>query len=197
LPICLGGLLAPWLLASASLPAVAAGLTLDTVVTLPLLPGTTTQAVVGAFDISFVDPDSHTYALAASRLFCPNTVKPTACDPTAIGPASMPGVVTIDTQKKTAKLLAVGQFAGNCPSSPIPPFAVGQSGPNGLVIIGNEIWVGDAPHYSTPCNTTTTLLQSSSVQVLDSATGTIKQTILTGGRREPMSSAITHSPTRS
>jgi len=37
--ICLGGLVAPWLLAtSASLPAVAAGLTLDTVVTLPLLP---------------------------------------------------------------------------------------------------------------------------------------------------------------
>jgi hypothetical protein len=36
--ICLGGLIAPWLLAPASLPAVAAGLTLDTVVTLPLLP---------------------------------------------------------------------------------------------------------------------------------------------------------------
>jgi DNA-binding beta-propeller fold protein YncE len=93
----------------------------------------------------------------------------------------MPGVVTINTQTKMATLLAVGQFAGNCPSSPIPPFAVGQSGPNGLVIIGKEIWVGDAPHYSTPCNTTTTLLQSSSVQVLDSATGKIKQTILTGG----------------
>src|ERR1700692_862677 len=100
--ICLGGLLAPWLLASASLPAVAAGLTLDTVVTLPLLPNGD-QAVVGAFDISFVDPDSHTYALAASRLFCPNTVSPTACDPTAIGPASMPGAVTINTQTKLAQ----------------------------------------------------------------------------------------------
>ena len=54
LTICLGGLLAPWLLASASLPAVAGALTLDTVVTLPLLPNGN-QAVLRAFDISFVD----------------------------------------------------------------------------------------------------------------------------------------------
>jgi hypothetical protein len=49
------------------------------------------------------------------------------------------------------------------------------------VIIGNEIWVGDAPIHSTPCDTTTTLLQSSSVKVLDFA-GNLKQTILTGGK---------------
>src|SRR5277367_6320958 len=90
LTICLGGLLAPWLLASASLPPDAAGLTLDTVVTLPFLNGN--RAVVGAFDISFVDPDSHTYALAASRLFCTTNPSATACDAAAIGPASMPGV---------------------------------------------------------------------------------------------------------
>ena len=82
--ICLGGLLAPWLLASASPPAVADALTLDTVVTLPLLPNGN-QAVLRSFDISFVDSEgngqgndkgngngksSHTYALAASALFC-------------------------------------------------------------------------------------------------------------------------------
>jgi hypothetical protein len=171
--ICLGGLLAPWLLASASLPAVAGALTLDTVVTLPVLPGTATQSILRAFDISFVDPNSHTYALAASALFCTTTPPPTTvCD--ASGPASMPGVVTIDTQTKAAKLLAVGQFAGNCPAP-----AVGQSGPNGLVIIGKEIWVGDAPIHNPPC--TGPITTPSSVKVLDFA-GNIKQTILTGGQ---------------
>ena len=193
--ICLGGLLAPWLLASVSLPAVGgAGLTLDTVVTLPLLPNGN-QAVLRAFDISWVDGEgngkgngagdgdgngkaSHTYALAASGLFCTTTPGATACDATAIGPASMPGVVTIDTQTKAATLLAVGQFAGNCPTTGPTPAAVGQSGPNGLVIIGKEIWVGDAPIHSPPC-TGTTITKNSTVKVLDFK-GNIKQTILTG-----------------
>jgi len=203
LTICLGGLLAPWLLASVSLPAVGgAGLTLDTVVTLPLLPNGN-QAVLRAFDISWVDGEgkgngngkgngkgngagdgdgngkaSHTYALAASGLFCTTTPGATACDATAIGPASMPGVVTIDTQTKAATLLAVGQFAGNCPTTGPTPAAVGQSGPNGLVIIGKEIWVGDAPIHSPPC-TGTTITKNSTVKVLDFK-GNIKQTILTG-----------------
>jgi hypothetical protein len=188
LTICLGGLLAPWLLASASLPAVAGALTLDTVVTLPLLPNGN-QAVLRAFDISFVDAQgdgkgkskgkgdgksSHTYALAASALFCTTTPAATACDATAIGPASMPGVVTINTQTKAATLLAVGNFAGNCPAP-----AVGQSGPNGLVIIGKEIWVGDAPIHTPSC--TGSITTPSSVKVLDFK-GNIKQTILTGGQ---------------
>jgi hypothetical protein len=131
-----------------------------------------------AFDISWVDPTLHTYALAASGLFCTNTAGATACDATAIGPASMPGVVTIDTQTKAAKLLAVGQFAGNCPA---PPATAGLSGPNGLVIIGKEIWVGDGPIYTKTCDSTSGLVHSSSVKVLDFA-GTIKQTIYTGGK---------------
>jgi hypothetical protein len=177
LTICLGGLLAPCLLASASLPAVGAGLTLDTVVTLPILNGTT-PSVLGAFDISWVDPTSHTYALAASRLFCSTMPSPTVCD--AIGPASMPGVVSINTQTKAATLLAVGQFAGNCPASTKPPLvAVGQSGPNGLVIIGKEIWVGDAPIHTPSC--TGPITTFSSVKVLDFS-GKITHTILTGGQ---------------
>src|SRR5258708_34742107 len=134
LTICLGGLLAPWLLASVT-PA-AAQLTLDTVVTLPLLPGTTTQSVLRSFDISFVDGNSH-YALAASALSATGT-----------GPASQPGVVTIDTKSHIANLLAVGKFSGSCS---IPPLRDDFSGPNGLVIIGNEIWVGDGPIYDPIC----------------------------------------------
>jgi hypothetical protein len=120
------------------------------------------------------------YALAASGLFCTTTPNATACDKTAIGPLSMPGVVTIDTQTKAATLLAVGQFAGNCPASTTAPLvAVGQSGPNGLVIIGQEIWVGDAPIHDPPCSGA--IKTSSSVKVLDFA-GNIKHTILTGGQ---------------
>jgi hypothetical protein len=194
LTICLGGLLAPCLLASASLQAVAGALTLDTVVTLPLLPNGN-QAVLRAFDISFVDSKggffdkgdgkdddksrrgrqevhNHTYALAASALFCSTTPSPTVCD--AIGPASQPGVVMINTQTKAATLLAVGQFAGNCPAP-----AVGQNGPNGLVIIGKEIWVGDAPIHTPSC--TGPVTTPSSVKVLDFE-GNIKKTILTGGQ---------------
>jgi hypothetical protein len=144
--ICLGGQLAPWLLASASVPA-AAQLNLEQVVSLPVLPITgSPQAVLRAFDISWVDPDSHTYALAASALFCTTQAQPHACD--AVGPASQPGVVTINTQTKAPTLLAVGKFAGNCPTTAPTSAAVGQSGPNGLVIIGKEIWVGDAPIHT-------------------------------------------------
>src|SRR6516165_10013102 len=103
--ICLGGLVAPWLLASATLPAVAQ-LNLEQVVSLPMLNGTT-PSVLGGFDISWVDPTSHTYALAASRLFCTTQPQPHACD--AIGLASQPGILTINTQTKALTLLAVGQ----------------------------------------------------------------------------------------
>jgi len=170
LTICLGGLLAPSLLGSASVPAVADQLKLEQVIMLPLLPGTTTQSVLRAFDISWVDPNSHTYALAASALSATGT-----------GPTSKPGVVTYDTKNKgAANLLAVGKFAGNCPN-PSPPTTAGLSGPNGLVIIGNEIWVGDGPIYTTTCDPTSKLMSPSSVKVLDSTTGNIKQTIFTGG----------------
>jgi hypothetical protein len=169
LTICLGGLLAPWLLASVT-PA-AAQLTLDTVVTLPLLPGTTTQSVLRSFDISFVDGNSH-YALAASALSATGT-----------GPASQPGVVTIDTKTHIVNLLAVGKFAGSCS---IPPARDTYSGPDGLIIFqngpNNEIWVGDGPIFNTSCTPASGVKTSSSVKVLDFA-GNIKQTISTGGQR--------------
>src|SRR6516165_8669516 len=119
--ICLGGLLAPWLLAGASLPAVAQ-LNLEQVVAMPVLPITgSPQATLRAFDISWVDPDSHTYALAASALFCgslinnPNPPPSMLCS--AVGSASLPGVLTVNTQTKAPKLLAVGKFAGTCPTT--------------------------------------------------------------------------------
>jgi hypothetical protein len=176
LTICLGSLLAPWLIASANVPATAQALNLDTVVTLPFLPGTSTQSVLRSFDISFVDGDSH-YALASSAL------SPTG---TGTGPTgSQPGVVTIDTKTHSANLLAVGKFAGSCS---IPPARDDFSGPNGLVIIGDEIWVGDGPIYSPSCaypgnpsQPTGTLVTPSSVKVLDFS-GKITHVISTGGK---------------
>jgi hypothetical protein len=44
-----------------------------------------------------------------------------------------------------------------------------------------EIWVGDGPIYTKTCDSTSGLVHSSSVKVLDFA-GTIKQTIYTGGK---------------
>jgi hypothetical protein len=140
LTICLGGLLAPWLLASVNVPAVAAGLTVEQIVQLPMFPGTSTQAILRSFDISWVDPTLHTYALAASALSATGT-----------GPSSQPGIVTFDTKTNgmgVASLMAVGKFAGSCS---IPPARDHISGPNGLVIIGKEIWVGDGPIYTPSC----------------------------------------------
>jgi hypothetical protein len=171
LTICLGGLLAPWLIASSNVPAAAQALNLDTVVTLPMLPGTTTQSVLRSFDISFVDANSH-YALAASALSATGT-----------GPSSQPGIVTIDTHTHIVNLLAVGKFAGSCS---IPPARDTYSGPDGLIIIQNgpnpEIWVGDGPIFNTSCTPASGVKISSSVKVLDFA-GNIKQTISTGGQR--------------
>jgi hypothetical protein len=170
LTICLGGLLAPWLLASASPPAVAAGLTLEQIVQLPMLPGTSTPSILRSFDISFVDPNSRTYALAASALSDART-----------GPSSQPGIVTIDTKTNgmgIAKLLAVGKFAGSCS---IPPVRDRISGPNGLVIIGKEIWVGDGPIYTPSCVESGTPSKFSSVKVLD-FNGNILHDISTGGK---------------
>jgi hypothetical protein len=175
--ICLGGLVAPWLLASASVPAVAQ-LHLEQVVSLPVLPiSGAPQATLRAFDISWVDPASHTYALAASALFCTTSAQPHACD--TVGSASQPGVVTINTQTKAPTLLAVGKFAGNCPTTAPTSAAVGQSGPNGLVIIGKEIWVGDGPFHGSPNICTGPITTNSTVKVLDFA-GNITHTILTG-----------------
>jgi DNA-binding beta-propeller fold protein YncE len=141
---------------------------------MPLLPiaGPPQQAELGAFDISFVDPNSHTYALAASALSA-----------TGIGTASQPGVVTYDTKNKgIATLLAVGLFAGNCPTTAPTSAAAGQSGPNGVVIVGNQIWVGDAPFHGSPNICTGTITTSSSVKVLDFGANLVTPPILTGGK---------------
>jgi hypothetical protein len=175
LTICLGSLLAPGLLALASFPSVAdETLELRTVVTLPLLPNGS-QSVLRSFDISFVDPITHTYALAASALFGSGT-----------GPASQPGIVAIDTRTKFVKLLAVGQFAGVCPS----PAPAGIGGPNGVIVIEKgsnaDIWAGDGPIFTPSCApnaTNTNVVTYSNVKVLDLHTGAIKKVISTGGVR--------------
>ena len=173
LTICLGILLAPWLLSPVAADET---LQLRTVVTLPLLPNGS-QSVLRSFDISFVNPRNHTYALAASALSATGT-----------GPASQPGIVIIHTPSKQAKLLAVGQFAGSCSIPPAPP--VTYVGPNGVIVIEKgadaDIWAGDGAIFSPSCApnaNNTNVATYSNVKVLDLHTGAIKKVVSTGGVR--------------
>jgi hypothetical protein len=132
--------------------------------------------ILGAFDISYVDPSIHTYVLAASR-----TVG--AGD----GPSSNPRIIVVNTltNKVVHQYNATPTFAGNCPALPV----VGSiSGPNGVILIEGtkvgttrhgDIWAGDGPRYSAGC--TGVLTTPSSVKVLELATGITLATIPTGG----------------
>src|SRR5262249_48597105 len=110
---CLGVALAAWLV---PMPVSAQDPTDETlklrhVITLP------DSQVLRAFDISWVNPRLHTYALAASALTPPGP----------IGPASNPAIVIVDTLfDVVVKELGSGTtstpgphftpFAGNCPN---------------------------------------------------------------------------------
>jgi hypothetical protein len=114
---CLGVAVAAW---SFAMPASAdEALALQNVVTLP------DGQVLRAFDISWVDPKLHTYALAASALT-------PALTPPITGPASKPAIVIVDTLfNVVVKELGLGTssdpsspnftpFAGNCPNFTFP-----------------------------------------------------------------------------
>src|SRR5580700_8803310 len=131
--------------------------------------------VIRSFDISFVDPTTHTYALAVSA------TKP----PPAVGTATNPEILLVNTQTKAiiGEFNASPTFAGNCS---IPPARDTISGPNGVMIIHKangaaEIWAGDGPQFATPCNTGTAVSMFSSARVLDLNTGVTKATINLGG----------------
>src|SRR5205814_6122476 len=99
LTVCLASFIAPWLLTTTAKTADEQ-YTATTIVQLP------DGQVLRSFDISFVDPNSHTYALAASAL----------APPPAIGPATNPRIVIVDTQLNvvTHEFNASPTFAGNC-----------------------------------------------------------------------------------
>jgi hypothetical protein len=144
---------------------------------------------LGAFDISFVEQKSHTYALAASRV---------------VGSAgALPGnvfgeVVIVDTKSNlVTKELKSAEFpfAGACSF----PARNSVSGPNGVIVIekgsNTDVWAGDGPVLTASgishiCVTTGTppspipadIAQPSSVKVFDLKTGALKTPpIYTGG----------------
>jgi hypothetical protein len=133
--------------------------------------------ILGSFDISYVNPTIHTYVLAASRTVAVGN-----------GPLSNPRIIVVNTltNKVVHQYNATPTFAGNCPTLS----GVGSiSGPNGVILIEGvksggkkygDIWAGDGPVYSPPC--TGVFTTSSSVKVLELATGNTLAVIPTGGQ---------------
>lgn len=126
-------------------------------------------AGVSSFDISFVDPGSHTYIL---------------------GDRTNNGVDVIDTRTNTLTMIAgQGLFRGVVAVCAV---ANSCSGPNGVLIVnattdssgnitGGEIWAGDAGAGTTSGAGCTSPNQCSSVKVLSLVTGKLIQNINTGG----------------
>jgi hypothetical protein len=125
--------------------------------------------ILSAFDISFVDPKSHSLVVAASRV---------------VGSGGAFGtVIIVDTQANvvTKELQSTPPFVGDCT---IPPARNTYSGPNGVMIIekgsNTDVWAGDGPVFNTPCVPTSGLKTPSTVKVLDLKTGATKAVIPTG-----------------
>lgn len=121
---------------------------------------------LGSFDISWVDPELHSYLLSDR---------------------SNKGVDVIDTITKAQSRLAAGAFAGNVPSC---PFSNACNGPNGVLSFYNrasgkhEVWAGDGPTPSCTARQFTPPFTDvcSTVKVIDFETGTILHNIPTGGQ---------------
>ena len=160
---CLAGVLAPWLFAMA--PAAADEQFAPTAVV--QLPDT---QILSAFDISFVEPQTRTLAIAASRV---------------VGSGGTPfgTVIIVNTQTNlvTKELHASPPFVGDCT---VPPIRNNFSGPNGVIVVEKgrnaDVWVGDGPVFNTPCVPTSGLKTPSTVKVLDLHTGATKAVIPTG-----------------
>src|SRR5215831_5703884 len=140
-------------------------LQLTTIVNLP------DSQLLRSFDISFVDPRSHTYALAAS-----GTVDLTT------GPATNPRIIIVDTRLNVVTQELDGGFAGACH---VPPARDDFSGPNGVIVIekgrNTDVWAADGPIYSKSCDPTSPIKLFSNVKVIDLHTGVVKKVISTGG----------------
>src|SRR5258708_25834089 len=95
--------------------------------------------ILSAFDISFVDPKSHTFALASSRV---------------IGSGGALGTVIIVNTKEnlvTKELHATPPFIGDCTA---PPIRNTYSGPNGVIVIqkarNTDVLAADGPVFNPP-----------------------------------------------
>jgi hypothetical protein len=126
--------------------------------------------ILSAFDISFVEPQTRTLAIAASRV---------------VGSGGTPfgTVIIVNTQTNlvTKELHASPPFVGDCT---VPPIRNNFSGPNGVIVVEKgrnaDVWVGDGPVFNTPCVPTSGLKTPSTVKVLDLHTGATKAVIPTG-----------------
>jgi hypothetical protein len=176
LPVYLACLVAPCLLASASVPSLAdETYMLKNIISLP------DAQTLRSFDISFVSPTNHRYALAVSA---------TAPFP-AEGTAANPRVVVVDTQSNVVidEFNTTLPLAGSCQFSPNTTISPRNNygGPNGSLIVEKgqnaDIWVGDGPHFSTQCDPTTTVTEYSSAKVIDLHTGATRGVVSTGGIR--------------
>src|SRR5262249_51863812 len=160
---CLGVILAPWLLTALGSASVVApvdeSLCANAQYPVPnsvppcvpkyviTLPG---GAIVGSFDISWVDSSLHKYVLAASRTTQAGCTD-VATNPTCLGPSSNPGIVKMDTVSLAPTIIGSNQpltnnttpFAGACSALGVRDLT-DMSGPNGATIVekfdaGNEV----------------------------------------------------------
>jgi hypothetical protein len=164
---CLVGI-APLLLTTTVVRADEA-LTLKNIISLP------DGQLMRSFDISWVDPRSHTYALAASATFLGNNVT---------GPATNPRIIIVDTRLNVVTQELDGGFAGACS---VPPARDTFSGPNGVIVIekgrNTDVWAADGPIFNKSCDPTSGIKTFSNVKVIDLHTGVTKKVISTGGIR--------------
>jgi hypothetical protein len=139
--------------------------------------------VLGAFDISFVNPALRTLAVAASRVV------------DSRGPFGTVVIVNTDDNVVTKELIPDPPFAGACSF----PARNAVTGPNGVIVIKSginaEVWAGDGPVLTTKgiadiCSVKTgtppnpvpgDIHSPSTVKVLDLNSGATKAVISTGG----------------
>jgi hypothetical protein len=139
--------------------------------------------VLGAFDISFVNPKLRTLAVAASRVV------------DSRGPFGTVVIVNTDDNIVTKELISNPPFAGACSF----PARNTVTGPNGVIVIKSgrnaEVWAGDGPVLTAAgmahiCSVKTgtppipvagDIASPSTVKVLDLDSGGTKAVISTGG----------------
>jgi hypothetical protein len=139
--------------------------------------------VLGAFDISFVNPKLRTLAVATSRVVDTR------------GPFGTVVIVNTDDNIVTKELIPDPPFAGACSF----PARNAVTGPNGVIVIKTgsnaEVWAGDGPVLTAAgkahiCSVTTgtppnpvagDIASPSTVKVLDLNSGGTKAVISTGG----------------
>jgi hypothetical protein len=188
--VCVAGAL----LAMATTPSVAAEtFSATNVVQLP------DNQILSAFDISFVDAQSRSLSVSASRVIgssgipfgtvlVANTDLNVITHELGLCPPGSPLVPVCEELQHLTGATTIPQsiFVGDCST---PPTRDDISGPNGSLIINKganvEVWAGDGPVTNPRCTTlaptaTSGLAKPSTVKVFDLRTGAFKGEVVTG-----------------